>query len=241
MLEYQYTLKNQLQKPCNYMYTPYLGKDFISLYFNNRISHLNRFSQMNKNKFDKSEDSNLFNSVYKKLVFLLDKDLKSKYRSIFTCQDETIEIDIDTQKGLGSFNIEEKIETRQLLVSLLYSQLYNCDFELEKKILDLLLQRFEVTKKIHSSYLNNLSKGYGEFDALNLYCFFALSLTLQYAKTKNIKYLNTILKLSDFLCSIRDNFNLSSTFLRILSLVILFEMSSILLALKKSGVKYDFK
>lgn len=82
-------------------------------------------------------------------------------------------------------------------------QCLNEAFETKKKEFDLLIKRFEVTKKIYSFYDLNFRPHVMYKDDLRLNNFLAFSYALSevYAKTKNIKYLNTLIKANDILCS----------------------------------------
>lgn len=74
--------------------------------------------------------------------------------------------------------------------------------------INLLLKRFEVTKRIYRSYDDN----FRPFDKLDfkrsmLYLKFGCVLVLSYRNTSKLQYLNALLKLDDILCSLFPNFN----------------------------------
>ena len=73
-----------------------------------------------------------------------------------------------------------------------------------KEWLDRLVQRFEVSKKIYESYLPGFRRGSGSAKIVRLYWLFSLSLCIHYMASKNSKYLSTLLKVSDLLCSLSD-------------------------------------
>jgi hypothetical protein len=83
------------------------------------------------------------------------------------------------------------------------SQCLNNSFEIKKKEFDLLIKRFEVTKKVYSFYDSNLRPHsmYKNDLRLENYIAFSYALTEVYEKTKNFKYLNSLLKVNDILCS----------------------------------------
>ena len=61
-------------------------------------------------------------------------------------------------------------------------------------------------KKIYKNYhLNDFRSGRGDNEIVRLYWLFSLLLTLVYFETKNIKYLSTLLKVNDLLCSLNEN------------------------------------
>ena len=68
------------------------------------------------------------------------------------------------------------------------------------------MQRFEVTKKISKSYYpNKLKKGCTNNKDVSLYFLFSLLLCILLPLySKNIKYLNTSLKVNDLLCSLNE-------------------------------------
>ena len=72
--------------------------------------------------------------------------------------------------------------------------------DLNKKF-NKIIQKFEITKKIYNKYEIDTFKGTGYNKNLDMYILFGICLIDFYHKTKNLVYLNSILKLSDILCS----------------------------------------
>ena len=72
--------------------------------------------------------------------------------------------------------------------------------DLNKKF-NKIIQKFEITKKIYDKYQIDSFKGIGYNKNLDIYILFGICLIDFYHKTKNLVYLNSILKLSDILCS----------------------------------------
>ena len=209
MISYEYTKFDRLEKPHNYMYTPYFGCEFIQSYFNDRARSIERFKSL-KDEQDIGEMDTYFCTALK---------LKQGNKILNAYFEEKIE-------SITFFNIENEIITEKLLVSLLINQLVDSKEILTKEWLDYLVQRFEVTKKIYKIYLPGFRKGNGETDIIRLYWLFSLSLTLYYAKTKNIKYLSTLLKINDLLCSLGSYF-IRKVPIQGLELVLLIEVDSI--------------
>jgi hypothetical protein len=93
--------------------------------------------------------------------------------------------------------------TEILFISWIEKQLNNqIDFKDE---FNLLIKRFEVTKKIYSNYSSNfrpLDKN--EFKEYRLYCLFACLLVLAYSIEKKFQFLNALLKVNDINCSLYD-------------------------------------
>jgi len=74
--------------------------------------------------------------------------------------------------------------------------------------INLLLKRFEVTKKIFRNYdidFRPIDKL--DFQNLKLYLKFGCVLSLSYYRSNKIQYLNTLLKLNDILCSMFEHLN----------------------------------
>jgi hypothetical protein len=190
MENYEYTEVNRLEKPHNYMYTPYFGVEFVQSYFDDRSKNIEKFKARKDEQNIETIDA-YFCTVSK---LKLEKDQKLLPVNF----KENVE-------NIVSFNLKNKIVTEKLLTSLLVSQLNNENEKLIKEWLDRLVQRFEVTKKIYETYLVGFRKGRGSTGMVRLYWIFALLLALYYSETKNIKYLNTLLKVNDLLCSLGDD------------------------------------
>ena len=103
---------------------------------------------------------------------------------------------------LAKFSIAAAVNTEHLLGALLAAQLGVALDGLVKDWLDRLVQRFEVTKKLYASYPPGFRKGEGANTSVRLYWLLALSLCLFYAQTRNLKYLNVLLKVNDLLISL---------------------------------------
>lgn len=81
---------------------------------------------------------------------------------------------------------------------------------LEKKtdnfehIFERFIQKFEVSKKLNDQYLVKSLKPIGENRNILVYNLFGCMLIKYYNNTKNLRYLNSLIKLSDLLCSVKD-------------------------------------
>ena len=190
MENYEFTEVNRLEKPHNYMYTPYFGVEFVQSYFDDRSKNIEKF-KARKDKQDIGTIDAYFCTASTLKLEKGQKLLPTNFKDIV--------------ENITSFNLKNKIVTEKLLTSLLVSQLNNENEKLIKEWLDRLVQRFEVTKKIYEAYLVGFRKGRGSKDMVRLYWIFALLLTLYFSETKNIKYLNTLLKVNDLLCSLSDD------------------------------------
>jgi hypothetical protein len=185
MIKYEYTESNRLSSPHKYMYTKYEGKEFINVYIEDRKSHIERFKNVkNSSPLDKN--------LYLSTEFFLRKGELLQMNNY---------LDIDIYSG------KNEIKTDELLLCIIANHL-NLGFNEEsllKNWTDFFVQRFEVTKKIFESYHSKEFRvGKGKNDSARLYGLLALLLTLNFSITRNLKYLSTLLKLNDLLCSLDD-------------------------------------
>ncbi len=69
------------------------------------------------------------------------------------------------------------------------------------KILNEFIKKFEVKKRLYSSYDRNFKESSSLYSNLRNYLILSTLCMLAYKKNKNLKYLNTSLKLNDTICS----------------------------------------
>lgn len=74
-----------------------------------------------------------------------------------------------------------------------------------QRVLDPLVQRFEVSKKLYDDYAPGFRNGQGSFRDPARYIEFALCLALAYRQSGHMQYLSTLLKLVDLVLSIDPN------------------------------------
>jgi hypothetical protein len=214
MINYKYTDINHIENPCKYMYTPYQGPDFLSAYFYDRFEYIKKLQSKHETLYQNQVDEYLYLETVKKLEVFINREL--------TCKDDKLLLSIiyknnsaninkffiedinSTVESIHSFNVDDDISSEKLLTAILLSQVNGQDESLVKVWLDRLVQRFEVTKNFYKIYLSGFRSGKGATDELRLYWLFALSLVMIYSTEKNIKYLSTLLKVSDFLCSLNQ-------------------------------------
>jgi hypothetical protein len=246
MINYEYTKVNRLNLPHNYMYTPYRGSKFLDAYFQDRIKKIKNLGSKKYKQYKTKPQLFIYSKVNKFLYEILNKKFSNdpliiKYNYNTKKNDA---YDQNKSKPLSSFSISEEIESQSLLLSLLSSQIDKKNNKLVKFWLDLLVQRFEVTKKIYSTYKVNFRKGKGDSNIVCLYLMLAISLTLFFCSAKKIKYMSTLLKLNDLICSLDikhlDNFVPKDT----LSMILLIELLNIKLIsinITKNKKNYEFK
>lgn len=186
-MNYEYTKTNRLDQPHNYMYSKYNGNEFLHNYFDDRMNSISRFSNMTESNNFSLPYMNLFKSSEEFIENTLSTELH---------QSDDIETFI---QSIDSFKTEE------ILMMLISHLCFNNDSMNIKNWIDFLVQRFEVTKKLSEFYFpKKIKKGAGDNKNVSLYVLFSLLLIVYFKHNKNIKYLNTLLKINDLICSL-DN------------------------------------
>lgn len=235
-MSYIYSKINRLENPHNYMYTSFHGLDLLQSYESSRMEIINRFVNSKYSKFYK--DSLLINNF---LPVLLEFSLSSSsmHRKKFEILLGDIYLGLSDKNynkdneltglsvDLNKLTVTEPISTLKLLYSLNNIFLEDNHNLNAKKWLDKLIQRFEVTKKIYESYLPGFREGNGNNKLIRLYWLFALTLCLFYIRSEEIKYLSTLLKLNDLLCSLSESDLLDNIPQHGLILVLVTELLSI--------------
>lgn len=246
-MSYTYSEINRLEEPHNYMYTPYHGVDLLQSYESNRVKIINRCIAVENKALEqdrllvtyalpvlkKSLTKNSFEYGKRFQALLEDSDVKVFWQK--KCEADGFN---DFSISIEKLTITDSISTLKLLHSLILILLTDRQNSNTKFWLDRLVQRFEVTKKVYETYLPGFRKGEGDSKSVRLYWLFALALSLFYIRTKEIKYLSTLLKLDDLLCSlsedvIRDNIPQLG-----LSAVLATELISVQLLANKKGVSF---
>tara|TARA_Y100001936_G_scaffold187757_1_gene185809 strand:+ start:255 stop:863 length:609 start_codon:yes stop_codon:yes gene_type:complete len=97
--------------------------------------------------------------------------------------------------------IEKNVVTKELFIFLLNSVIKSNPVNEIKEIIDLFLKKFEISKKIFTTYDIGKKKTSEIHDELDNYILFSLICLKIYEYTKNLKYLNTSLKLNDIISS----------------------------------------
>jgi hypothetical protein len=109
------------------------------------------------------------------------------------------------------------------------------------KWLDRLVQRFEVTKKLYEFYPPGFRKGEGDNSFIKPYWLLAMCLYLFYVQTNEIKYLSTLLKVSDLLCSLPHNALKAAIPGSGMVMLLTGETLSIRTLSNRKGITYDVK
>lgn len=204
-MSYSYTSENRLEHPHNYMYTPFKGPSLLLAYQNDRTKFIDRIT--------KAKQWEAPDIAFETTAFVV---LSTKFGAVQGLGNEQIiEVNAMTSQikkdqpptdliaqSLNNFDIGQTLETLPLLHAIIASQLRQKNAAEVKKWLDLLVQRFEVTKRIYSRYQMGFRVGEGQFDNIRLYWLLALSLILHYAEMRQLKFLSSVIKLIDLLSSL---------------------------------------
>ena len=213
-MSYPYSQINRLDEPHNYMYTPFQGEALLQSYQSTRMAVLCRPTIVSR---DSIEPDQMFVTyampALEKLIDATSAEVGKKFRALLEGVSDKMlgqtktEADSleDLANGLDGLTTTEPVTTLELLQALIAVQLTNVQNANTKVWLDRLIQRFEVTKKIYKSYQPGFRKGEGVNTSVRLYWLFALALSLFYARSHEIKYLSTLLKICDLLCSLPEN------------------------------------
>ena len=211
--KYEYTDKDQFSSPHKYMYTSYLGKDFLISYFTSRNQFIEREKSM--------EDVNLPEII--------------RYLG-------SIETGLESNEPLTGFpeyggviNVKETLARLALL-------LVNDGIEEEDaySILNPFCGRYEVSKRIYDSYVwkdARLKPDSEICETLANYAMLSFCMIEYYERSNNLKFLNCALKVNDLLCSLSED-KLESEALRMLiAYNLLAEIKHIETIMKRRGVE----
>ncbi len=115
--------------------------------------------------------------------------------------DEVIkQLSINYSKNTLDDFLKTNIETEEILSLLLINFSNPIDNDITK-ILNEFIKKFEIKKRLYSSYDGNFKESSSLYSNLRNYLILSTLCMLAYKKNKNLKYLNTSLKLNDTICS----------------------------------------
>lgn len=249
-MSYPYSQTNRLEEPHSYMYTPFQGEALLQLYQSSRMDVVHRRAVAEHG--GTGPDHMLVAYALPALEKLFDAaSLESgrKFRALLDGGSAKIFRQSKVEdgslhglaKGLEGMTTSEPVTTLDLLHALIAVQLTNIQVANTKVWLDRLVQRFEVTKKIYESYPPGFRKGEGANTSVRLYWLFALALCLFYARSNEIKYLSTLLKVCDLLCSLPESVMQGHIPEHGLSAVLAAEIAGVQLLAEEKGVSFAFK
>jgi|TARA_Y100000310_G_scaffold2955_1_gene3928 hypothetical protein len=97
--------------------------------------------------------------------------------------------------------------TSNQLSSILLKFQHQKETQQETKFIMALLKKFEIKKKIFSEYDYELKENSTDFKILTNYILLAAICAKKFQDSSNLKFLNTLLKLNDIICSQIDSIN----------------------------------
>ena len=103
-------------------------------------------------------------------------------------------LEVKTQKN------HDRFVTENLLVFILTKSDLK-ENEKENRLIEKLLKNFEITKKIYSEYNYELKKQSANYEAVRNYILFSLICSKKFLVNNDLKFLNSLLKLNDIICS----------------------------------------
>ncbi len=246
-MTYVYSQINRLEEPHNYMYAPFQGRALLQAYQLSRMTVVRRcgaaaFASLEPDRMLATRAL----SVLKKLFDVDSIEAGERFRMLAEGQWTASLAPSDRghncvdrlAKALGTATTARQVATLELLHALVAIQLADGGDANIKQWLDRLVQRFEVTKKLYEFYGPGFSKGGGTNTSIRLYWLFALALCLFYARSSGIKYLSTLLKVTDLLCSVPEHMLQGNVPENGLSAVLAAEIVSVQLLSESKGVAF---
>lgn len=200
---YVYSEVDRLKEPHAYMYTPFEGAAFLDSYFSSRMACLDRVARTGG-----AADLPLLCEAARMLAKCFDAnspDSGAQFRRLAGWNFDAASPSAaaaGTAERLARFTPAEAVATSELLQALLAGIAARRNPDETKLWLDRLCQRFEVTKKLFDRYQPGFRTGEGTNNSIPLYWQFAMALALFHATTGQLKYLSTLLKVCDLLCSL---------------------------------------
>lgn len=101
---------------------------------------------------------------------------------------------------------EARFETREVLLDLAVAEIKGSDTgeSARRRWIGALTKRFEVTKRLHAAYDERLRPAGNEWRNPENYALLAVILGMQYVRSRDLRRVNTLLKLVDLLASLED-------------------------------------
>ena len=128
--------------------------------------------------------------------------LKKRLEKLTTKKKSNFELNKDSK-----YKNNKELNLKNYLIYLF--NLNNDELKNQKKTLEVLIKRFEVSKKLFITYdLKNIKKQSSKFDDLIIYPLFSLVLQKCYINANNqqkLVFLNTILKVNDIISSVKSD------------------------------------
>lgn len=232
---YNYTKVNLFDKPEYYMYADYKGTQFINDYFENRKK---TFLNVIRTDGLRKTFKNYLEIINNESFSLKDLDFFKKDILLILKKNESFgNFHTTSQKLIDSLNNNFQKKTKDIFDNFAFILITN-DIKSKSEIkflLDIFVKKFEVYKKIFDQYSKGFVKSSENYKGLSHYLIFSFCLLYYYYCTKNLKYLNTALKINDNICSIKSKIN-SKDDMKIFSLVIIFELTLVKDLIEKKNI-----
>lgn len=143
-------------------------------------------------------------------------------------------LDLLSKKEISINNLKKNNITCNLFSEIL-KHVLNKNFDLKIiEIVDIFLKKFEIKKKIFTSYNSEMKETTNNFSEIKNYILLSIICEVFFLHTCNLKYLNVSLKLNDLICS--QNKKLNRNEQRLIQFSIIKEFESLKIISKKTGV-----
>ena len=140
---------------------------------------------------------------YQKTMFLgnnfLNTYKESREKVIKKISVNEKKINFNKNKDVRIILKKEKFDVEELLAAILNNK-NKLDLE-NNKIIDKLLKKFEIKKRICNKINNKFEEKDNEYNNLKNYLLLSKLILIKYNETENLKFLNTVLKINDTICS----------------------------------------
>ena len=202
----------------SYMYSPSLGRDFLPLYFDFRNGVISKLLELKNDKVIQSDQQFLnvirFLDSYLSLMSsrnFLSRVLDGDSPYLERIFDDSINPSTLWEKDINLTESSDLVSTEDLICKLIYLKTNHVKNNREY-FTDLLIQKFEASKKLSDCYYitNNqgnvtISKGSDNSASVRTYWMFSLLLLTSSVGVEGIRILSTLLKVNDLLCTIPKN------------------------------------
>jgi hypothetical protein len=244
-MSYVYSAQNRLVTPETYMYSEFRGLPFLIEYLQSRACVVEENWDCRAGAGDDCALASLAAPVLqvrlealetgcgRALQVFLDSSPAGKLqRTRSLCAELTA-----ASAYVESQTTATSTDTVELLLGLISIQLTGKVNDCVPRWLNRLIQRFEVTKKLHPIYQAGFRKGEGTPESLRLYFLFALALTLSYTHDRNLQLLSTLLKVNDLLCSVSQAERRAAALTAAVGLVVATECACVVALARSKGLK----
>ncbi len=191
IVTYRYTSIDLLSERYHYQYTPYEGPDFLVAYLAQRRKLCSQLSAARRRLLSESStDATLAEEIREAVLG------DSVRVGLAPLQVRHLEV-------LPAQPNETDFVTESLLLDLWQCYIHDAEhaWQICPAWANLLLAKYEVTKRLYVKYTFDLKPAKAEYDVLSNYALLATLLMYQYKSVPNLKHLNTVLKLTDLLSS----------------------------------------